>query len=386
MPDERLRTLVRTIPDPDGAWILAPGGTARLDTDIDGAAELSPEQWDLLSTNGLLEDHFSDWYGVTLVMTTACNLRCWYCFQNTGVDERTGIATRIPSRTMTTEVIRGSAEFARRHMEPLAARRVVLTLFGGEPLLAHPRCLEALTVYRELFDEVDALMVTNAVRLDLTRAEKLHRAGLTQVQITLDGPRSTHDRTRISRAEPQTFDTIVGNTIDLVRKTGINILLRINVTTENAFQLPELLEELGTQPELTSSRVGLDLAPVRGYPWNAPDAEGQNPVSALVHGFQRARDMGFGVITPGVRACIYCAYRDFERGVVVGPDGALYSNWSAAGRADQVIGTLTEGPRPESAGLWKSCMDFDADEGAAAHGLSDSDDYIRAVLRMQHAD
>jgi sulfatase maturation enzyme AslB (radical SAM superfamily) len=91
---------------------------------------------------------------VSLMLTTGCNLRCNYCYQQ-----------RKAPRTMTSEIV----DAAVRRLVSSRLDRPRLTLYGGEPLLAAPLVRRALDRVRDWAPrrmKPDVHIVTNGTRLD----------------------------------------------------------------------------------------------------------------------------------------------------------------------------------------------------------------------------
>jgi len=117
-------------------------------------------------------------WGIDLLLTDACNLRCTYCPITTDM-----LALR-PSAVMDTDQ-------ALRFLESVAHFRPMIRMFGGEPLL-HPE-------WPRIFAHTHALglpftLVTNGTRI-AGRAEELVRSGITAIGISVDPP-AAHDRHR----------------------------------------------------------------------------------------------------------------------------------------------------------------------------------------------
>lgn len=203
-------------------------------------------------------------YFLTLVTTTACNLRCPYCFQNTAVAPGggPGAVQRVPATFMTRATLSLALDWVASQMQASGASTLHLLLFGGEPLLKPPLCLAALRGSRSL-GLTDASMVTNGVYLTPDLATQLEAAALTALQVTLDGPRSTHDNLRISVSTPETFDLIVSNVRACADQTSIGLTVRVNVTNAALDSLPHLLHDLARH--LPPDRIRIDLVPVRTY-------------------------------------------------------------------------------------------------------------------------
>ena len=110
-------------------------------------------------------------WGIDLLLTDACNLRCTYC------PITTDTTTRRPSAMMDTAK-------AIRFLESVASFRPMIRIFGGEPFLhpAWPQIFAAAVANR-----LPITVVTNGTRL-VGRAEDLVRSGLLAVGISVDPP------------------------------------------------------------------------------------------------------------------------------------------------------------------------------------------------------
>lgn len=117
-------------------------------------------------------------WGVDLLLTDACNLRCTYC------PITTDMQTRRPTAFMDTAK-------AIRFLESVSHFRPMIRVFGGEPFLhpQWPKIFEAA-----VSNGLPITVVTNGTRL-VGRAEALIRSGLLAVGISVDPPRA-NDRFR----------------------------------------------------------------------------------------------------------------------------------------------------------------------------------------------
>jgi radical SAM protein with 4Fe4S-binding SPASM domain len=107
-----------------------------------------------------------------VVLTTACNLNCAYCFQN----ERT-------DRSMSWGVLRSALDLLLHSTHP----NPELTFYGGEPLLELPlitRAVEYLDAQRG--SNIKLSVFTNGTRLDRATVRFLVRHGV-ETQISFDG-------------------------------------------------------------------------------------------------------------------------------------------------------------------------------------------------------
>lgn len=175
--------------------------------------------------------------GLTLCPTMGCNFDCSYCFES----HRPG--------AMSAEVQDDVIALARRMLEASGARRLKVTWFGGEPLLA-PHVVESLSarlvgLSRELGVNYDASIVTNGYLLTPDVAAMLGEACVSSAQVTLDGLGPTHDATRHLAGGGATFDRIVEN----LSRPGLPFAVRIrhNVHEDNLAEVERLrafVEEL----------------------------------------------------------------------------------------------------------------------------------------------
>ena len=145
-----------------------------------------------------------------------CNLRCKYCFADTG--EFHG------SRSlMSEEVGRKALEFLMEHSGN--RRHLEVDFFGGEPLMNFP-VVKALTAYgRELEKkynkEIAFTLTTNMVAMDDEMMEFINRE-IYNVVISLDGRREIHDALRPTVNGKGSYDLIVHKAKKLIegRKGG----------------------------------------------------------------------------------------------------------------------------------------------------------------------
>jgi len=220
---------------------------------------LNAEEWDGVTIEALVREGFvvpADYdelsalktlraraleadYGVRLAILPSleCNFSCTYCFQ--------GPAPQ--ARVMAEETQDNLIEFADGLLRSGSKGPLVVTWFGGEPLLQ-------LACIRSLSKRLLALaqrhrvqgfheMLTNGYYLNLLSANLVHELGLSSITVSLDGPRVVHDERRPLKDGNGTFDTIISN-IDSLSKYFSGILIRINVDRSNYWHVPDLLAEL----------------------------------------------------------------------------------------------------------------------------------------------
>ncbi|MBU7014213.1 MAG: radical SAM protein [Theionarchaea archaeon] len=165
--------------------------------------------------------------------TYGCNLRCTYCFQTEDMRIGDVIKPRLVDKAF--EVME------KFHSEGGAKEQPLLTLFGGEPLMYRKEQKEAVTYILKKCQDMGfhSKIITNGV--DLGHYIDIVRKYVDKhIQVTLDGPRDTHNRRRIFADGSGSFDRIADNIDRVLKEIGMNIALRINVDKENLSTLPEM--------------------------------------------------------------------------------------------------------------------------------------------------
>lgn len=133
--------------------------------------------------------------GLTINPTLACNFRCSYCFEK-----------EHPSIFMSDEIEDSIVEMVKGNS---IAKRISVTWFGGEPLLAFNRIVSITNRLMATGKEYSAGMISNGYLLSKDIARKLSDLKIRHIQVTLDGDRETHNSRRMLADRSGTFDKIV---------------------------------------------------------------------------------------------------------------------------------------------------------------------------------
>jgi uncharacterized protein len=177
----------------------------------------------------------SDELALVIAPTMGCNFDCHYCFQ-----DHAGSA-------MTADAERQLLDYVAKRLD--GKKRIAVQWFGGEPLKQLDqiervsRSLIALAEVRGI--EYGAAIVTNGFFLTEETAQRLRACRVTAAQITLEGVKTLHDRTRIADKGTSSYETILGN----VRSSGhlLDINVRIHVAPFNVEGVKTLLEDLAAR-------------------------------------------------------------------------------------------------------------------------------------------
>ncbi len=315
---------------------------------------------------------------VTVLTTLQCNFACDYCIQGDhGDSER--LATWMEGR-----------------LDSLAPGRLILTFFGGEPLLNMPvlyylsERTHASCTARGV--QLVINIITNGLLMTREMVERLNPLGLNGIKITLDGDREAHNQSRPLRGGQGTFDKIIANVRAVADLTRIAV--GGNFEMETADSYPALLDFLAAQdfaPRLTKVNFKPVIrekkaAAARGMiPLTVVGAEGKPLNGACM------TSAGTGV----ARVCDSCNFVDEKMSYLreetkkrgfstsdgvhmgpceihkghahtIGPDGSLFACPGFAGEANQSTGHIdgrqdeyrTQALRNfEKLAAWEMCND-----------------------------
>jgi uncharacterized protein len=180
---------------------------------------------------------------ITVLTTLQCNFACDYCIQGDHGDYNKTAAK------MSMEMAARLEQWVESRLDTLAPERLVLTFFGGEPLLNMP---VLYYLAEELHKACQARgvtlvisLITNGLLLTREMVERLNPLGLTGIKITLDGDREAHNIARPLRGGQGTFDKIIANVRAVADLTRIAV--GGNFEMETADSYPALLDFLAAQ-------------------------------------------------------------------------------------------------------------------------------------------
>jgi len=168
----------------------------------------------------------------TILTTTDCNARCFYCYE-----------MGIPRFVMTEETARDVGEYIAK---ACGGKTVKLSWFGGEPLFNRPAIDVICDTLRGHGVEYSSILTSNAYYLDAETARKAAQDWhIRHAQITVDGTETVYNRTKayIDRGEESPYQRVLEN-IGHALNAGIEVAIRLNMDSANADDLMALADEL----------------------------------------------------------------------------------------------------------------------------------------------
>lgn len=169
--------------------------------------------------------------GYTIMTTTDCNARCFYCYE-----------MGRPRTPMSEETARRTADYIINHCK---GEKVTLHWFGGEPLYNLPVISLICRRLKDAGVDYRSRMISNGYLFDekvITEAKVLWL--LKKVQITLDGTEQTYNRCKAYIYNGvNAYRRVIGN-IHKLQDADIKVNIRLNIDIHNVENLSELAEEL----------------------------------------------------------------------------------------------------------------------------------------------
>lgn len=261
---------------------------------------------------------------LTIAPTRYCNFACPYCYEK----------GRIAHKEMSQEVMDGIISYVSNNY---TGKPLYVTWYGGEPTEA-VESIAYLTKHLKTICKFSSSIITNGYNLDklLPTIEELC---IRDVQITIDGGKESHNKTRILRSGGDSYDKIMGN-IESAIKTNQNLIIyiRMNITKQNSCEYTSLKREIDSR---FGGRVILYPAFVHDYN-NTCTSNICFECSDDKANFLTNLYESHGIYTNELvisRKSKGCGVQS-QNSLVIGPEGELYKCWHHIGMPDKIIGNI----------------------------------------------
>lgn len=167
----------------------------------------------------------------TIMTTTDCNARCFYCYE-----------LGRPKVPMSKETAIQTADYIINHCK---GEKVSIQWFGGEPLYNKPIISIICRRIQEAGIDYHSTMVSNGYLInDDIVSEGKDLWHLKKVQITLDGTEHTYNRCKAYiYKDVNAYRRVISN-IHRLQDADIHVSIRLNIDMHNAENLSELADEL----------------------------------------------------------------------------------------------------------------------------------------------
>lgn len=253
-------------------------------------------------------------YELQVNPTVDCNFRCWYCYENHVKGSRMDVCM---------------VEKVKRHIDKVLSthhhlQRLHISFFGGEPLMYFSTVAGPLIAYakKACADKGVRFMLhftTNGYLLNRKMIEAFEGIPAS-FQITLDGAREQHNRTRFMPNGKGSFDRIVQN-IKSLTDFGHVVILRINYTAVNMYDISSICSSLADVSEQQKQLIRVNFQRV----WQDSDSKfHDDEVRACISKQMAAfKDAGFRVSYHKIMSARPC-YGDMRNHVLINYNGDAF--------------------------------------------------------------
>jgi uncharacterized protein len=251
---------------------------------------------------------------VTLFLTTACNLRCTYCYASAG---------DTPLRAMPLAVARRGIDFVLGNALARGAPGIEVSYHGGGEPTANWRTLTESFAYAEERAAAAGLALESSTATNAVLSEAQIDwivAHLDGASVSCDGLPEAHDRHR-PMVSGQGSSARVAHTLRRFDAAGFPYGVRVTVTADQIARLPESIEYLCTQ--FRTPRIQVEPAYQMGRWENAPSAETEGFIAAYREAqacaARHGRELSYSAARVGVLTNHFCGIT--QDSFSLSPDG-----------------------------------------------------------------
>lgn len=316
---------------------------------LENYKKLSQEQIDILSDQGfLVEKDYdeceaikykfnSNYFGgnaflnVVLVPGMDCNFKCPYCFE------------KVPgSRSLFETNQERYFSVLKKYAKKIFGKyeNVQISLFGGEPLLFSSRIFDFFDFLEQEMPGLSyfSSIVTNGSLLNKKTAKQLIKYKCKSVQITLDGCKNIHDKTRIFKDGTESYNLLIENINEIIPILPDDCLFNLRINLSNVF-VDEVKKTLQDIDEINRRKIRVLFRPI--YNTDCFKHENLNKTYDLRPFFDIANELGFNIVknTYFYQACESCSGDNFY---YIMPDLSLWKCINDINFKEAQIGRITE--------------------------------------------
>ncbi len=277
----------------------------------------------------ILSNFSSNYANICIAPTQDCNFDCSYCFE----DFRNSVSFDMKMEQKVVDFICSYPK----------DKEIFIEWYGGEPLYAFDSIKRISQKLKEKKRKFSASMISNGYLLTAEKINFFKNLNITQIQITLDGMKNTHDKRRkLKNAKGGTFNVIIDNIKTILNlNKNIKIQIRVNIDSTNSEEyhiLYNYLNEIFGENKLHI------------YPGFVEDGElNISSASCTLNNDRQAVFLLEQFEKYGIYTKLYpqksnsdCMMRQKDSWLI-GPNGDLYKCMSDLGDKNKVVGNLNTG-------------------------------------------
>lgn len=269
-------------------------------------------------------------FKLVIAPTTSCNFACPYCFE-----------PKKNVKTITDNVIERLVDFLKKkeHLKDIS-----IVWYGGEPLIAFNKIKQILERFEsENITVWSQSIITNGYLLTPEICEYFKNRNLSDIQITLDGNRDSHNSTRFLKHSGEgSFDVVFNNIITAVKALpNSRINVRVNVNKNNYLDYADVVNLLRQELpgyENFSAYPGL----IREETSDKRSLKCSSYKTSDIHDlYSKYANLGISFNLFPKRLYKRCMMQD-ANAYVVGPEGELYKCWNDVSDPSKVVGNIAD--------------------------------------------
>lgn len=273
------------------------------------------DEYSTLIREILKKDNDESSYMLIVNPTLSCNFNCWYCYES-----------HVENSVMSDSVLHATKQFINSTLDNHPIKTFQLSFFGGEPLLRFNKVVKPLLEYcTELCNDRKVTLgisfTTNAFLLNQAKIEYLRQFKNVSFQITLDGSREYHNKTRFVASKPElgSYDKILEH-INIAATSGMYVIVRINFTSDNLGSISLVANDLDKLIDINNRHnICVDFQRV----WQ-DDVNEKEIDSTLDRVLAIFREKKFSISYLNKARIVTGCYADKKSGAVINYNGDVY--------------------------------------------------------------
>lgn len=284
--------------------------------------------------------HDNDFLRLIILPTLSCNLDCPYCYE-----------THEGSK-MEKDTVQHIKSYLEKKLNSL--KKLTISWFGGEPLL-YPEIIRNISHFASKEAEKSGVyyngtITTNATLLSEENISLLKKVGVSEVHVTLDGSKTTHDQKRIPAEGGKTYENIVTNVKNFLDQGPENkLILRVHIHSKDKREIKGI-QKIFEEFERYRSQIKIYFRQLFSSCTEAWDHDFLEETSSLLPEndyekdevmldlYREAIDKDFPIyFGKSLAAC----YADYDSSWVIKPDGLVHK-CTVALEEGRSLGRLTK--------------------------------------------
>lgn len=167
--------------------------------------------------------------------TLDCNFNCWYCYE----EKKKGA---VMGEDVLSSVIKLITKLGEEY------KHLHISFFGGEPLLCFQDVIVPIFKSLEIVCKkqncnYSTSFTTNGGLISNSVLSYIETIRVKNIQITIDGHRNFHDKTKYFGNQKGSYDIIFNNIVKLLKRK-ISVTLRVNYTPENIHSIQNVSDDI----------------------------------------------------------------------------------------------------------------------------------------------